>query len=85
MACCILTSYREGGAMKTSWQTETGHLECHWFEAGQSVQRTGLEESSENADRSLSPSIPDFARHSPFGSGEWFAPWNARWSLPGRT
>ena len=71
--------------MKASWETETGQLKCHWCEGGQSVQRTGLEEVSETRDRSLAPTIPDFARHSPLGSGEWIAPWNVRWSLPTRT
>jgi hypothetical protein len=72
--------------MNTSWQTETGHLRCRWFESSQSLQRTAplFEEASESRDRSVSPGIPDFARHSPFGSGEWFAPWNVRWSLPGK-
>ena len=73
--------------MKASWETETGHLGCHWYERDQSVQRTGpdVEDAAETRDRSVTPSIPDFARHSPFGSGEWFAPWNVRWSLPRRT
>jgi hypothetical protein len=84
MAGCVASSYLEGGVMKTSWQTETGHLECRWFEGGQSVRQTDLEDSPENTDRSFLPSIPNFACHSPLGSGEWFAPWNARWSLPGR-
>jgi uncharacterized protein YodC (DUF2158 family) len=84
MACCLSRSYLEGGVMKTSWQSETGRLECRWFEGGHSVRQTDLEDSPENKDRSFSPSIPDFACHSPLGSGEWFAPWSARWILPGR-
>ena len=28
------------------------------------------------------PSVPNFAAHSPLGSGEWIAPWHQRWSLP---
>jgi hypothetical protein len=72
--------------MKTSWQSETRSLECRWFEAGQAVQRVGpqIEGASESRDRSFLPSIPDFASHSPLGSGEWFAPWSQRWSLPRR-
>ena len=73
--------------MKTFWETESGHLECHWCESDQSVQRTAphIEETLKTRDRGVTPAFPDFARHSPLGSGEWFAPWNLRWSRPDRT
>jgi hypothetical protein len=38
---------------------------------------------SESGPEKASP-IPDFAGHSPFGSGEWYVPWNARWNTPVR-
>jgi len=31
------------------------------------------------------PAVPDFTTHSLLGSGEWFVPWNARWSVPGKS
>jgi hypothetical protein len=73
--------------MKTSWQTETGSLECRWSETGQSLRLADpwIQNDSGVMDASCTPSIPDFASHSPLGSGEWFAPWNMRWSLPRRT
>ena len=72
--------------MKTSWQTDTGHLECRWSDPGELRRNDSwMHDISEASDRSAVPSIPDFARHSPLGSGEWFAPWNVRWSVPERT
>jgi hypothetical protein len=72
--------------MKTSWQTEAGHLECRWADLGQQVRRSvpWMHDASEGADRSRVSSMPNFAEHSPLGSGEWFAPWSMRWSLPDR-
>jgi hypothetical protein len=73
--------------MKTSWQTETGRLESRWFDAEPSLrhEEPWFKEASHSKDRSALPVIPDFASHSPLGSGEWFVPWNVRWGLPART
>ena len=38
-------------------------------------------EPSDNTHNATSP-VPNFAEHSPLGSGEWMAPWNVRWSVP---
>ena len=69
--------------MKISWLTETGGIVSRWSEAGERDQHNApwIHGKSESVPL---PSTPDFARHSPFGSGEWFAPWNARWSVPGQ-
>ena len=40
-------------------------------------------EPSDNTHNATSP-VPSFGSHSPLGSGEWIAPWNARWSVPNR-
>lgn len=59
--------------MRSSWQTETGHLACRWFEAGQRVPYNPrwIEETSDIQSGYLPP-IPDFASHSPFGGAFWF-------------
>jgi hypothetical protein len=59
--------------MKSSWQTETGHLACHWSEVGQRVlyDPRYLQVSSETHSSYLPP-VPDFASHSPFGGASWF-------------
>ena len=71
-------------SINTSWQTEANCLVWRWFEAGKCVTYNPLwiQEDSGNVSANVPSPVPDFARHSPFGSGEWFAPWNARWSLP---
>jgi hypothetical protein len=59
--------------MRSSWQTETGHLACRWSEVGQRVRYTPrwIEEASDIQSGYLPP-IPDFASHSPFGGASWF-------------
>jgi hypothetical protein len=61
--------------MRSSWQTETGHLACRWSEAGQRVQynpRWMLETLPIPSGYLLL--VPDFAGKSPFGGGSWFQP-----------
>ena len=62
--------------MKTSWQTETGHLVCRWSDPGQRVQYnpSWMQETSNIQGSYLSPLLVDFARHSPFGAASWFEP-----------
>lgn len=40
-------------------------------------------EPSDNT-RNATASVPNFGAHSPFGSGEWIAPWHVRWSVPNK-
>jgi hypothetical protein len=67
--------------MKIAWQAEAGSLACNWAEALESGRSRPdwLQEAS--TDVAATPQIPDFAAHSPLGSGEWIVPWNARWSV----
>ena len=55
-------------SMKSSWQTDTGTLACHWSEAGQQVRYNSawMQEASNIQGSYLQP-LPDFASHSPFG------------------
>jgi hypothetical protein len=75
------SKYRGLAAMKSSWQKNTGNLSCRWSEVGQRVQYASgwIHETSVVQSGHLPP-VPDFASHSPFGSGEWFAPWRLRWN-----
>jgi hypothetical protein len=59
--------------MKSSWQTESGHLACRWSEVGQRVQYDPcwIQETSDVQSGYLPP-LPDFASHSPFGGATWF-------------
>ena len=61
--------------MRSSWQTETGHLACRWSEILERVQYDPrwMQESSDMQSGYLLP-IPDFASHSPFGGAYWFQP-----------
>jgi len=54
--------------MNSSWQTDTGTLACHWYEAGQQVRYNSawMQEASKIQGGYLQP-LPDFASHSPFG------------------
>jgi len=73
--------------MNPGWSVEGDRLACRWSEA--------LESSHYNPEwfREASPSVfettpapfPDFAAHSLLGSGEWIAPWQARWSVIARS
>jgi hypothetical protein len=54
--------------MRSSWQTETGHLACRWSEAGQRVEyHPGWMPETSDVQSGYLPPIPDFASHSPFG------------------
>ena len=70
--------------MKTSWQGESGGLTCRWSDLLESDQSSSTlsQDASASAHASFVPLTPDFAAHSPLGSGEWFVPWNCRWSVP---
>jgi hypothetical protein len=61
--------------MKSSWQTETGHLACRWSEAGQHVQYDPrlIQETTYPQGSDLPP-VPDFASHRPLGGAFWFQP-----------
>ena len=74
------------GSMKTSWKEETDRLVCRWSPPEELNRHSPpwLAELSTSSIESPAPPVPDFAAHSPLGSGEWFVPWNARWSLPWR-
>jgi hypothetical protein len=73
-----------GDSMKTSWQIERGGLLCRWFNSEERIQYNvpWLQEASTETYGKFVEPIPDFAAHSPLGSGEWFVPWDARWSVP---
>jgi len=62
-------------AMTSSWQTETGHILCHWSEVGQG-QRIEYNppwmQEAFDVHGSYLPPLPDFADHSPFGGPSWF-------------
>ncbi len=72
--------------MQTSWQAVNGGITCEWTDPDVQTHcdLSWLEDIQDEIVTSGADEIPDFASHSPLGSGEWFAPWNARWSLPGR-
>ncbi|HZD48836.1 MAG TPA: hypothetical protein VE178_08820 [Silvibacterium sp.] len=70
--------------MKTSWQTETGRLACRWSGAWERRDYNPPWIQQGSGDTNVSPLTPDFTMVSSFGSGEWFAPWNVRWSVPER-
>ena len=59
--------------MKSSWQMESGHIECRWSEVGQRVQYnpSWMRETADVQGGHLPP-VPDFASHSPFGGPSWF-------------
>jgi hypothetical protein len=61
--------------MKTSWQSDTGHLACHWSEVDlrDKYDPYWMQETSEVQSGYLPP-LPDFASHSPFGGVAWFQP-----------
>jgi hypothetical protein len=64
--------------MRSSWQTETGHLVCRWSEAGQRAPYNPLwMQEASNVQGSYLPPVPDFASHSPFGGATWFKRYTA--------
>ena len=72
--------------MTSGWQMEAEQILLRWSGLEMDPQRNQLwmEGLSQANDECLLPQLPDFAAHSPLGSGEWLTPWNARWSLPSR-
>lgn len=67
--------------MNTAWQSESGSIECRWALALESGGAPSWlkERSAKETRRDYVPPLPNFAEHSPFGSGEWIVPWGARW------
>ena len=62
-------------AMRSSWQTETGHVVCRWSKARQRVQyHPQWMQDTSNIQGSYLPPIPDFASHS------WGASWFERYT-----
>jgi hypothetical protein len=82
----IVACTGRGQSMCGSWRGETHHLEFRWSDLEQpnSYRLSWIEEASTGEAEAAVPDLPDFAAHSPLGSGEWFVPWNSRWSIPGR-
>jgi hypothetical protein len=72
--------------MNTTWQAESGNLECRWSGLLETSRYTPdwPQQTTIGPDENVYTSVPDFAAHSPFGSGEWFVPFDRRWSLPSR-
>jgi hypothetical protein len=64
--------------MPCSWQTETGHLACHWHVVVPPVpySPSWMPKSSE-LQSSYLPPLPRFTAHSPFGGASWFRPYLA--------
>jgi hypothetical protein len=58
--------------MRTSWQTETGHLVLHWSGVVLRVQHNLSWLPIQG--RYLPPLLLDFASRSPFGGACWFHP-----------
>jgi hypothetical protein len=70
--------------MKTAWQDQSGCLVCRWSDLPESDESTApvVREALTEPFERFEPSMPNFAAHSPLGSGEWFVPWNYRWRVP---
>ena len=61
--------------MRSSWQTEEGHLTCRWSDVGQRVQyNPRWMQGTSDIQSGFLPPPPDFASHSPFGGVSWFQP-----------
>ena len=62
--------------MASSWHSEKGHLECHWFEGkedgGRIEYRPAWMQQASDVRGSYLPPPPDFPSHSPFGGPSWF-------------
>jgi hypothetical protein len=67
--------------MMNSWQSESGSLVCRWSGLVEPPSPAVLASLHEGYERFVPP-MPNFAAHSLLGSGEWFVPWNYRWSVP---
>jgi hypothetical protein len=72
--------------MNPTWNAESGRLACRWSGAldRNRYNATWLQEPSKGSGDNAVVPVPNFAAHSPLGSGEWFVPWNRRWSVPSR-
>jgi hypothetical protein len=65
--------------MRSSWQSETGHLVCRWSEVGRHGQyNPDWMRDATDIRGSYLPPIPDFASHSPFGGATWFSRYGSR-------
>ncbi len=72
----VASTTRGVSPMKILWQTETDRLVCRWSEVGERAQYDPrwIQDASRNVhQKSLSLSVPDFTRLSPFGGKEWYA------------
>jgi hypothetical protein len=59
--------------MKSSWQTETGHLTCRWAACNKDRPSTPTwMEVVSNVKGSYLPPLPDFPSHGPMGGASWF-------------
>jgi hypothetical protein len=69
--------------MKT-WQVGADGLACRWSVPEERVpyDLSSIQEGSTDPSGSFLTPTPDFAAHSLLGSGEWYVPWNFRWSVP---
>ena len=61
--------------MNISWQTETGHLLCHWSGLVEHIQyNPRWMQETLASQTSYLPPLPNFAAKSPFGGASWFDP-----------
>ena len=69
--------------MNSSWQKNEAALSLRWTTVGRPVDYASdwIQETTD-AEGGPVPPLPNFASHSLLGSGEWFAPWRLRWSVP---
>jgi len=70
--------------MNSAWNADSGSLACRWSGALERdpSKLSGLQEQPAGEGHNAVVPIPNFAAHSPLGSGEWFVPWRLRWSVP---
>ena len=70
--------------MNSAWQMESGRLTRRWSGVPEysPYRPRRHQQESESLQGNILQLLPDFAAHSPLGSGEWIVPWNLRWSLP---
>jgi hypothetical protein len=61
--------------MKSSWQTETGKLQCRWSGVGERVRYNPAwmkDASKETQSETFRAPVADFTNLSPFGGGVWY-------------
>jgi hypothetical protein len=70
--------------MKVLWKTELDRLSCQWCDVGERIplNTTWIQDAPESTSKNVQTPSLNFTSHSPFGSGEWYVPWNARWNVP---